>query len=192
VSRGALARASAFGALLLISGLGCKGGGGNDVAPCDSIVFTPAVGSPTAGDVFLFSTGSSCDMIDVSVLVTDLSGIFTVGFTIDYPSTLIAYQGFSAGTLLAQGSPPTAPQYFVTTPSAGVLVVSGTLFRPDASVSATGSAIFITLHFLRVAGGTGTVDFDMGGSITNQIIDENGTVVAASFGPGHGGAIQVP
>jgi len=178
--------------LLLGLGLGCKGGGGNDVAPCTSISFTPALTSPASGDVSLFSTGGSCDMIEIHVLVTDLSRIFTVGFSITYPASAIAYQGFTAGPLLSQGSPPTSPQFFVTNPSPGELVVSGTLFRPDASVSAVGSANFITLQFLRLAGGSGSVDFDMGGSITNQIIDENGSVVSASFGPGHGGAIQVP
>jgi len=73
-------------------------------------------------------------------------------------------------------------------------MVSGTLFRPDTSVSATGNAIFITFHFVRLSSGSGTVDFNTssGGSINNQIIDENGTVVAASFGPGHGGVVQVP
>ena len=52
----------------------------------------------------------------------------------------------------------------------------------------------MTFHFVKVASGVGAVDFNTstGGSINNKIIDENGSVVAASFGPGHGGAVQVP
>jgi len=178
---------------VLALGLGCKGGGkNNDVQPCTSITFSPALVSPASKDVSLVSPAASCDAVDVSVVVTDLSGIFTVGFAVAYPSSLIAYQSYTAGPLLSQGSPPTPPFFVVTNSTPGELVVSGTLLRPDASVSATGSVTFITLHFLRVAGGTGNVDFDTGGSISNQIIDENGRVVSANFGPGHGGAVQVP
>jgi hypothetical protein len=183
-------------ALLLVLGLACKGKGndGNDAIPCTSISYTGSIGTPGAGDVYLLSLGSSCDSVDISVLVTNLSGIFTVGFEVDYPSSLIGYQSFTPGPLLQQGSPPIAPQFFVTNLSPGVIIVSGTLFRPDTSVSATGNAIFITFHFVRLASGSGAVDFNTGsgGSINNQIIDENGTVVAASFGPGHGGVVQVP
>ena len=189
-------RAAAVVALLLVLGLSCKGkgSGGNDVIPCTSISYTGSIGTPAAGDVYLLSLGSSCDSVDISVLVTNLSGIFTVGFEVDYPSSVIGYQSFTAGSLLQQGSPPIPPQFFVNNPSPGVIIVSGTLFRPDTSVSATGNAIFITFHFVKVASGSGPVDFNTGsgGSINNQVIDENGAVVAASFGPGHGGVVQVP
>jgi len=183
-----------LGVLLLVLGLGCKGGKGNgdDVMPCTPIAFAPSIGSPGAGDVYLLSPISSCDSVDISVLVTNLSGIFTVGFEINYPSSVIEYQSFSPGPLLQKGSPPIPPQFFVTNPSPGDIVASATLFRPDSSVSAVGSASLITFHFVKVASGVGTVDFNTGGSINNQIIDENGSVVAASFGPGHGGVVQVP
>jgi hypothetical protein len=181
------------GLLLVLLGLGCsKGGGGNDVTPCTPMLFSASLTSPAAGDVSLASSSGSCDEVDIEARVTDLSGIFTVGFTINYPSSVIEYQGFTAGPLLSQGNPSTAPLFIVTNPSPGELVVSGTLFRPDSSVSAVGSATFITFHFVRVASGTQNVDFNMGGAIANQIIDANGNVVAASFGPGHGGTIQVP
>ena len=194
-TRGLPERAAPVVALLLVLGLACKGKGnnGDDVIPCTSISYAGSIGTPAAGDVYLLSLGSSCDSVDVSVLVTNLSGIFTVGFEINYPSSVIGYQSFTPGPLLQQGSPTTAPYFLVTNPSPGVIMVSGTLFRPDSSVSATGNAIFITFHFVRVSSGSGTIDFNTGsGAINNQIIDENGTVVAASFGPGHGGVVQVP
>ncbi len=193
--RGLAERAAPVVALLLVLGLACKGKGnnGDDVIPCTSISYAGSIGTPGAGDVYLLSLGSSCDTVDISVLVTNLSGIFTVGFEITYPPSVIGYQSFTPGPLLQQGSPPTPPRFFVTNPSPGEVMVSGTLFRPDSSVSAVGNAIFITFHFVRVASGSGTVDFNTGGgSINNQIIDDNGSVVAASFGPGHGGVVQVP
>jgi hypothetical protein len=189
--RGLPERAAPVVALLLALGLACKGKGnnGDDVIPCTSITYAGSIGTPAAGDVSLLSLGSSCDSVDISALVTNLSGIFTIGFEVDYPSSVIAYQSFTAGPLLLQGSPTIAPLFLVHNDSPGVLMVSGTRFRPDSSVSATGNAIFITFHFARVASGSGAVDFS---GTTNQIIDENGAVVAASFGPGHGGVVQVP
>ena len=184
-----------LGVFLLALGLGCTGSGnnndGNSVIPCNSISLTGTLGSPAAGDVYLLSSSSNCDVIDIGVWVTNLSGIFTVGFELTYPSSIIEYQSFSPGPLLYRGTPPIAPLFFVT-PSPGDLVVSGTLFRPDPSVSAVGNATFITLHFVKVASGSGNIDFNTSGAINNQIIDQNGIVVAASFGPGHGGVVMVP
>jgi len=194
--RGLLGAATPVGLLLLVLGLGCKGAGkdGNSVTPCPSISFASSLSSPAAGDVSLASGASSCDAVDIGVLVTNLSGIFTVGFDLLYPSSIIAYQGFSAGPLLYQGSPPIAPLFFVQKPSPGEIVASGTLFRPDSDVSAINSATFITLHFVRVASGSGSLDFNTGpgSTINNQIIDDSGTIVTATFGPGHGGVVQVP
>jgi len=187
---------AALGAILLALGLGCNGGGGggDSVTPCTSISFTSSITNLSNGDVYLLSRSSSCDQVDVSVMVRNLSGIFTVGFEITYPSAILAYpvkQGFTAGPLLYQGSPVNAPLFLVTNASPGNLVVSGTLFRPDGSVTASGDAMFITFHFVKVASGTDTVDFNLA-SGGNQIIDDNGTAVGASFGPGHGGVVQVP
>jgi len=194
--RGLPIRVALPGVFLLVLGLGCKGNGnnndGNSVIPCTSISFAGAIGSPANGDVYLLASNSSCDTVDINVWVKDLSGIFTVGFELNYPSSIIEYQSFSPGPLLYRGSPPIAPQFFVTNSSPGEIVVSGTLFRPDPSVSAVGNATFMTLHFVKVASGSGAVDFNTSGAINNQIIDENGNVVAASFGPGHGGTVLVP
>jgi len=194
--RSLLKAGTALGAILVALGLGCNGGGGggNSVTPCASISFTSSITNLSAGDVYLLSRSSSCDQVDVSVMVRNLSGIFTVGFEITYPSAILAFpatQGFTAGPLLYQGNPPIAPLFIVNNASPGGLVVSGTLFRPDGSVTASGDAMFITLHFVKVASGTDTVDFNLG-SGGNQIIDDNGNAVSASFGPGHGGVVQVP
>ena len=73
-------------------------------------------------------------------------------------------------------------------------MVSGTLFRPDSSVSAVGSVSFISLHFVKAASGSGTLDFDTSSTstVSEQIIDADGNLVSASFGPGHGGTLLVP
>ena len=193
--RGLLKAGAPLGAILVVVGLGCNGGGGGDsVTPCTSISFTSSITNLSAGDVYLLSRSSSCDQVDVSVMVRNLSGIFTVGFEISYPSAILAFpatQGFTAGPLLYQGNPPIAPLFIVNNASPGGLVVSGTLFRPDGSVTASGDAMFITLHFVKVASGTDTVDFNLG-SGGNQIIDDSGNTVSAFFGPGHGGVVQVP
>jgi hypothetical protein len=184
--------------MLLTLGLtpGCSsGGGGNDgpsPMPCMSIDFVRALATPGAGDVYLAGSGS-CTGLDVAVVVSNLSGIFTVGFDITYPASQLSYQNYTVGPLLLKGSPTTTPLTFVIA-SSGKLQVTMTRFAPDASVTASGSENLIIFHFGKGATGSGLIDFDMSGSstVTEQIIDENGNVRPASFGPGHGGAVTVP
>lgn len=189
--------ACASGLALLLTLGGCKGGGGdsgNSVTPCTGIAFTQLLQSPAAGDVYLHVTNTTCTSMDVGVFVTNLSGIFTVGFELTYPASVIQYQSYGAGPLLNKDNPLTPAQFFVSTPGSGILLVSATRFRPDPSVSAVGSEMLITLHFLKLASGAGVMDFDTSSSslVSDQIIDDTGTVVPASFGPGHGGNVLVP
>ncbi len=189
----------ACGLAALLTLVGCKGGGdhgnGNSVQPCTAIIFTPAISSsPPNGSVYLRSATSTCTSIDVGVFIANLSGIYTVGFDLTYPANLLQYQGFIAGPLLFKGSPTVPPLLAVQNPTPGRLVAYGTRFRPDTSVAAVGSEVLVIFHFVKVAGGSGTIDFDSSSAslVSEEIIDDSGNVAAASFGPGHGGVALVP
>jgi len=69
-----------------------------------------------------------------------------------------------------------------------------TRLAPDPGVTATGSESLIVFHFTKGSPGAGLIDFDMSGTSTvaEQILDQNGTVLPASFGPDHGGVVTVP
>ncbi len=189
-------------AILFAAGLtlalgACKGGGGDSGSspiPCTSLSFTPAISSASNGDVYLLQGSTSCSTVDVGVWITNVSGIFTVSFDLTYPASSVAYQSFVAGPVMSQGNPTNAPVFIVNNPSAGSLQVTMSRLHPDSSVQVTGAGLLITFRFAKVAAGTGTIDFDSSSSslISEEIQDENGNQVAASFGPGHGGVVMVP
>ncbi len=185
---------AAIATLLLAAG--CKGGGssGSDVIPCTNISFTPALTSPVSGDVYLQAIGA-CDHVDVLMQVSNLSGIWTVGFDLTYPASALSYQGtYFEGPVMNQGSPGTPPLFIVSSPSAGSLQVTMTRFPPDPSVTVSGLGSLITIRLNKVASGSGVIDFDMSSSstVSEEIRDENTNLRPASFGPGHGGTVLVP
>ena len=187
----AIALGTLAGTLLACSG----GGGGDDSDPvtCTNLNFARALATPAAGDVYLEQASASCNSVDVAVLVSNLSGIFTVSFDLAVPSALLSYQSYTTGPLLLKGNPLTPP-LVVVTPAAGSVQVTMTRFGPDAPVSASGSEALITLHFTRVGPGAAALDFDTSGGslVTERILDDNGATLSAVFAPGHGGVVMVP
>lgn len=195
---GSVSGALKFGisTFLIGSVLACGGGGGGDDSNpvnCTSLSFGRALATPTPGDVYMDQAGSSCSTIDVNILVSNLSGIFTAGFDLTYPSAVLAYQSYTLGPLLQKGGPATPP-FVILTPSPGVLEVTMTRFGPDAPVSASGSEGLIVLHFRRIAAGVGMIDFNTGGgsAVSESILDDNGVARPALFAPGHGGMVTAP
>ncbi len=176
----------------------CAGGGGSeeDSGPAcvTELSFASAISPVSDGDVYLQESANTCTTVDVSVLVANLSGIWTVGFDLTYPSAQVRYVSFTQGPLLKKGSPANQPFFFVSNPSDGTLQVTMTRFPPDPSVSAVGAEALITFRFSKVAVGTGMIDFDssVGSTVDESIQDENGSARPASFGPGHGGLVTVP
>jgi len=187
-------RAAGTAALLLCL-LGCGGGGGGDSNPvtCTSLTFERALVGPSDGDVYFEQTSGTCSTLDVGVLVSNLTGVFTVGFDLTYPQALLQYESYTLGPLLQKGSPQTAP-FVLVTPIVGGLQLTMTRFGPDIPVSAVGSEALITLRFTRVAPGAGTIDFNTssGSSVGEAILDDNGVARPALFAPGHGGMVTVP
>ena len=178
--------------LLLVS---CGGGGGSDSdpIPCTALTFDRALANLSNGDVYLDQASSTCSTVSISVLVNNLSNIYTVGFDLTFPANLLSYDSYTLGPLLQKGSPSFPVEVFIT-PSSGSLGVSVSRFGSDPSVNANGSEAVITLRFTRIAAGAAGVDFDVSGgsSNTETVLDENGAPRPAIFAPGHGGMVIVP
>jgi hypothetical protein len=193
--RGRAWRAAAVLCLVpCVAFVGCSGGEGDPPVACLPISFTPAIGTIASGSVFLGELTSTCTSVDVVVMVNDLSGIFTVGFDLAFPASVLSYDSYTAGPLLLKGSPTQNPFFVVIDPSPGVVQVSATRLSPDPSVAAVGSEMLMTLRFSKVSSGTGAIDFDDGsGSLVDEVVlDENGATRPASFQPDHGGIVLVP
>jgi hypothetical protein len=173
----------------------CGGGGGSDSnsPTCSPITFDRAIVSPVGGDVYMDTSTGTCSTIDIVILINGLSGIFTVSFDLNYPTSILDYQSYSLGPLILQGNPTKTPVVIVV-PTAGGISVTATRLAPDGPVTATGSEAFLRLRFGRIASGSGPIDFDTSGGshVSEAVIDNFGTALIASFGPGHGGMVMVP
>jgi len=179
-------------AALLTPGCG-GGGGGSDAVPCTAVSFDRALQTPANGDVYLDQSNSTCSTVDIGVVVSNLSGIFTASFDISYPTNLLQYNSYTLGPLILKGSPQNTPVAIVTQ-AGGTVEVTMTRLGSDPDVAAAGSEALIYLRFVRVAPGAGGVDFDTGAgsSVGEVILDHNGATRPASFSPGHGGVVTVP
>jgi hypothetical protein len=181
-------------ATLLLAACGGGGGDGDDALPCTTLVFDRALANLADGDVYLDQASGTCSTIGVSVLVNNLTGIWTVGFDLAYPTNVLSYDSFTLGPLLQKG-PPTFPVFVEVTEIGGRVRVSMTRFSTDPPVDAVGSESLITIRFRRVAAGSGAIDFDTSGSspVAEVILDDSGPPSRpATFAPGHGGLVTVP
>jgi hypothetical protein len=160
---------------------------------CQQLDFQGAITTVTGGDVFLQSGVATCSTVDASVMVNDLTGIWTVGFDLGFPASLLEYEGYTLGPLLLQGNPVNAPVVLVNQTSTGLQVMVSRL-QPDPGVDAIGAKQLISFQFRKLAGGTGMIDFDSSPAspVSETILDASGGPRPASFGPGHGGLVTVP
>jgi len=155
--------------------------------------FQAALTTIADGDVFLAKDAASCSTVDVAVMVNNLTGIWTVGFDIAYPASVIRYDSYTLGPLLQKGSPANPPVVFVNQTHSGLQVTMSRL-HPDPVVDAVGAEELIRFRFAKVAFGTGIIDFDSSSNSTasETILDDSGNPRPASFGPQHGGLVTVP
>jgi hypothetical protein len=163
-------------------------------AACAPPSFEAALSEPAATDIFLAPGAATCTNLEVEVAAHAISGLFTVSFDLRYPSGILKYEGKTPGPLMRQGSPKTAPVFLVQNPEPGILIVTLTRFARDGATTATASEALLTFHFSRAGAGSGTIDFETGPSstIAEKVLDENGLVRPARFGPGHGGVVRSP
>jgi len=175
--------------------LGCGGGGGeSDAVPCTTLSFDRALQTPANGDVYLDQSNSTCSTVDVGVVVSNLTGVFTASFDIAYPTGLLQYNSYTLGPLIQKGNPVNTP-VVIATQAGGTVQITMTRLSPDPDVDASGSEALIFLRFVRIAPGAGVMEFDTSGASTvgEIILDQYGPPARpASFAPGHGGMVTVP
>jgi len=175
--------------------LGCGGGGGgSDAVSCTPLSFDRALPTPANGDVYLDQSDSTCSTVDVGVMVSNLTGVFTASFDIAYPTGLLQYNSYTLGPLIQKGSPVNTP-VVIATQAGGTVQITMTRLNPDPDVDASGSEALIFLRFVRIASGAGVMEFDTSGASTvgEIILDQYGPPARpASFAPGHGGMVTVP
>jgi len=135
-----------------------------------------------SGTVILQASSLSCGEIQLDVLFTGISNIFTVGFDVTYPTGMLSYDSYQTGPLLLQGSPTLTPFFSVSESSPGRIQVFATRFSPAPSVDAPGDSVLMTLVFRANSPGEGAIVFDLASSpVQEQVLDEAGNTVTATF-----------
>lgn len=182
-------------AVLLLLG-GCGGGGdedGDSPLPCIDLGFQMAITTITDGDVFLRGGVATCSTVEVAVMVRGLTGIWTVGFDLAYPTSLIEYESHALGSLLLKGNPVNSPVVLVNQSASGLQITLSRL-PPDLAVSAVGTEELVIFRFRKVGSGAAIIDFDASPTspVSETILDASGNPRPASFGPGHGGLVTIP
>ncbi|HVF58201.1 MAG TPA: cohesin domain-containing protein [Thermoanaerobaculia bacterium] len=157
-------KAPLAGALLLAFVVAaCGGGGGGGPTqppppppPQPGITFT-AAGTAPANSVALGSgAGGTATTLALEVRATQVTNLYGVSFDLQYPATVLRYDGATEGTLLnANGTVQTSLQ--VVESPAGTLVVGFTRLGTAGGVS--GSGTLLTLRFSARAAGTGPFTF---------------------------------
>ena len=151
------------GALLLALVAACGGGGGGGGGPTQpppppppGITFT-ASGTAPANSVALGSgTGGTATTLVLEVRATQVTNLYGVSFDLQYPATVLRYDGATEGTLLnANGTVQTSLQ--VVESPAGTLVVGFTRLGTAGGIS--GSGTLLSLAFSARAAGTGPFTF---------------------------------
>ena len=181
-------------AALALGGCGGGGGGDDDDSPlCTNLSFDRAMVTPGIGDIYMDQAASTCSTLDVVILVSNLSGIFTVGFDLTYPTSALQYQSYTIGPLMLKGN-PTQPPLVLVSPLATGIQVTMTRFGTDPPVSATGSEALVSLRFVRTGSASGAFDFNTGPGdlVTEAVLDQNGGTRPAVWTPNHGGMLIVP
>jgi hypothetical protein len=155
LARRALAAAGLTAGLL---GASCGGGGGGGPTgpppPVSSIVFTPAAGG--SGIQLASGAGSQGTTLQLEVRTTGIHDLYGVAFQLTYPAAALHFVGETEGSVLNAGGTAATSFQVVESPT-GNLVAGLSRLGPIAGTSGAGA--LMTLQFVGVASGSGTLAF---------------------------------
>lgn len=161
-------------------GGGGGGGGGTPPTQPTGIVFT-ASGVAAPAVRLARGAASSGTVLEIEVRADQLPGVYGLAFDLTYPSNALRFDAFAEGGFLTGGG-PAQTSLQVAEPSSGRLVVGHTRLGDAGAVS--GSGLLMTLRFVAVGPGSGSLSFS-----ANRLFDTSGDEVAgAAWG---GGTVQV-
>jgi hypothetical protein len=159
----ALKRIFSMTALACLSVAAACGGGGGDsgvVSGGSSTItasFVAGETNPQAGSVSMAQDSVSGDVVTIRIRVTDTQGIYGAAFDVIYDPATTTYVGWAPGTLLEQGG--NAPNYTVSSPQAGRVVVGASRTGNVSAVNAVGTAVLLRLSFRARQTGSSPINF---------------------------------
>ena len=135
--------------------LACGGDDGGGTVPTVCLSYGGTT-SPATGQVVVreASSGNSCDVRVLEVVVTNLADVFATSFTLTFDSAAVDFQSVSStATLLASGG---ATVQVLVDEQPGTVTVGLTRLGVGTGVGVSGSAVLATVFFRRVAAAAGT------------------------------------
>lgn len=143
-------------AATVVLGLHCSGGGGGG----GSCITFGASGAPGPSDmVATQGSASTCNVVEVALVLTDVNDVFAVSFVADFDPALATYEGFS----LSGSQMGTAAQVSVQeSTAAGQVSLGITRLNPNGGVNFAGQGTVIKLRFSDAPGasmGQGALSF---------------------------------
>jgi hypothetical protein len=164
---------------LLISTLGllpaCGGGspGTNQVIDSTCLTFEAAASPAPSTIAARQGSGSTCDVLAVELVLTDVSDVLTVAFDVDFDDSLASYQDVSvAGSALGSDAE------VLKDPSEGHVTV--TLTHLTTGVDFNGTGLLATVVFRKLSGASGS------GPLTLSGVEIWGTETPPQLKPGIG------
>lgn len=170
-----------------LTGVGCGGGGGGGggggtpppTQPQPGITFSGSSVAPPAVRLAR-GAGSSGSVLEVEVRADQLAGVYGLAFDLSFPSNALRFDAFAEGGFLSSGGAQTSLQ--VAEAGSGRLVVGHS--RLGDVAAASGSGVLMTLRFVAVGSGSGSLSFS-----ANELFDAGGNrVPGTAWG---GGTVQV-
>ncbi|MFH1288059.1 MAG: cohesin domain-containing protein [bacterium] len=140
-------------AFLLVSLIGCFGGGGTtEPTPpptVKTISFTPS-GSPIANSVYLEKVSTNNDEITLAVKIQGGTNVYAAALEINFDSSKIQYISALEGTYLNQGGTITSYSVKLEEGSTGVLLIGVSRQAGAAGVNGNGTIATVVLKALTV------------------------------------------
>jgi len=170
----------------LLAPVGC----GNDSNPLGQPVcaeFTPAA-APTTGTVVARNgAGSTCDVVEIEVVATDINGVWAANWMLEYDDQVLFFLGGDTdGSHLASDG-TTLISNFGSNGSAITAGVGRNGSQTSATIDFTGTQLIATLTFARI-GSSGNSDLEFSGE---ELLDGGRPPVGIGTPGWSGGIVRI-
>lgn len=151
--------------ILLVAACGGGDNGGGNMMPTACIDFTGGATATSGSVIAQKGTGSTCDVVVVDLIVTDVNNLFGMEVILTYDPAVVDYESSSsAGSVLTQGGVVVPVLESEVT---GQVLIAATRQAANG-VNVTGSGQLLRLLFRKV-GGSGMSAMSYSG---NQLFDD--------------------
>ena len=171
-----------IGILMMTLLPGCKGSSDNMVVPAAACLEFSAIVGPSAGSVTLEeASNSTCDVLSLTVMITDVADIFASSFVVEFDPAIATYTALSISSSFLGSDGATVEVLADEQP--GSVSIGLTRLGSNSGIDVVGTRELVTLVFSKVAtNGSGSVTFTNGVLLGSETPPQSKTGVSWSGG----------